>query len=90
MRTMFAPVTVYGQPNCKYCVVAVKKLEDAGVKFDYVDLTKNAEAKTYVIDVLKARMVPVVVDDIHTPIVGDNPEKLQELIDYYTASETGL
>ncbi|ARQ94600.1 glutaredoxin [Mycobacterium phage Journey13] len=90
MRTMFAPVTVYTQPGCKPCKTVKQRLTDAGIEFDEVDVTFNAEAYDYLTKVLKARATPVIVTDTHPPIFGDNPEKLQELIDYYTASETGL
>ena len=91
MRTLFAPVTVYTQPNCQPCRLVKKKLEDAGVAFDEVDLTTNSDAHTYITKVLMASAVPVIVTDTHEPIIGlSDPDKLDELIDYYTASETGL
>ncbi|ASR86160.1 NrdH-like protein [Mycobacterium phage BobSwaget] len=90
MRTLFAPVTVYTQPLCKPCDRVKEKLTAAGIEFEAVDLLQNAEAYTYVKNVLKASSTPVIVTDTHDPIIGYQPDKLAELIDYHTASETGL
>ncbi|BBC43617.1 glutaredoxin [Mycobacterium phage AN9] len=90
VRTMFAPITVYTQPKCRGCERVKDQLDKAGVDYDVVDLTKYDEAKTYVTHVLKASSVPVIVTDTHEPIIGYQPDKVDELIDYYTASETGL
>lgn len=68
----------------------MQKLDDAGIDYEVIDLTRNADAKTYIMNVLKATSVPVIVTGTHKPIIGYHPEKLDELIDYYTASETGL
>ncbi|BBC44185.1 glutaredoxin domain-containing protein [Paraburkholderia bengalensis] len=87
---MFTPITIYTQPGCRPCHRIQQFLDDAGVEYDVVDLTRNAEAKTYVQDVLKASSVPVIVTDHFEPIIGYQPDKVDELIDYYTASETGL
>lgn len=88
MRTLFASVTVYGQPGCTWCTKAKNQLDNAGVNYDYVDITQNPEAKSYIVDVLGARQVPVIVDDVHDPIIGT--ESLDDLIAYHTASETSL
>ncbi|QGH80618.1 NrdH-like glutaredoxin [Mycobacterium phage Rahalelujah] len=90
MRTMFAPITIYTQPGCRPCHRIMQKLDDNGLDYDVVDLTRNAEAKTYVTDVLKASSVPVIVTDALDTIIGYQPDKLDELIEYFTASETGL
>lgn len=90
MRTLFAPVTVYTQRGCQPCERVKQALEDAGIEYDAVDIALNDEARTYVVDVLKALSVPVIVTDTHESIIGDQPEKLAELIDYYTSSETGV
>ncbi|AOZ61294.1 NrdH-like glutaredoxin [Mycobacterium phage DarthPhader] len=90
MRTLFAPVTVYTQPGCRACVRVIEKLADKGIAHDVVNLDNNPEAKTYVTEVLNAASVPVIVTDTHEPIIGYHPEKVADLIAYYTASETGL
>lgn len=90
MRTLFEPVTIYTQPGCQPCVRVRELLEKEGIGYDLVNLQTNDEARTYVMDVLKASTVPVIVTDVMDPIIGADPEKLKELIGYFTASETGL
>lgn len=87
--SMFAPVTVYGQPGCRYCDTVKDKLDTAGVKYDYIDISEHDEAKNYVVNVLGAKQVPVVADD-RSVIIGDKPDDWEALIEYHTASETGL
>lgn len=87
---MTAPVTVYTQPGCKPCDAVKERLAQAGVEFEAVDISVNDEARSYVVNVLKARSTPVVVTYTHPPILGNKQDQLDELIDYYTASETGL
>lgn len=88
MSTFFTPVTVYTKPGCRPCHRVQQKLEDAGIDYDVVDITKNSEAYTYVTHTLKAKSVPVVVTDTHEPIIGYQPGELEELIEYLTASDT--
>ncbi|QGJ91352.1 thioredoxin [Mycobacterium phage Bachome] len=90
MRTLFAPVTLYTQPNCAPCRRVKELLEAEGIEFDAVDITQNDEAYTYVTQVLKAAATPVIVTDTHEPIIGNRQDELEELISYYTASETGV
>ncbi|QBJ00242.1 NrdH-like glutaredoxin [Mycobacterium phage Pharaoh] len=90
MRTMFTPVTIYTQPGCRPCHRVQEKLEEAGIDYDVVDLTRNEEARTYVTDVLKAASVPVIVTDVRDPIIGYQPDEVKDLITFLTASETGL
>ncbi|QFG10424.1 NrdH-like glutaredoxin [Mycobacterium phage Anthony] len=90
MRTLFTPVTVYTQRKCVPCERVKEQLTKAGIEFEAVDIGLNEEACIYVTDVLNARSTPVIVTDTHEPIIGNDPEKLAELIEYYTASETGV
>jgi len=90
VRTLFAPVTVYSKPNCPPCKKVKDILDKAGIAYDDVDVTTNDEAYSYVTGALKANAVPVIVTDTHDPIIGLKLDRLQELVDYYTASETGV
>lgn len=90
MRTLFAPVTIYTQPGCTACHRVQEQFEAAGINYDVVDLTRNGQARTYVVDVLNARSVPVIASDVMDPIIGSDPEEIQDLIAALTASETGL
>lgn len=87
---LFSRVTVYGQPNCQPCKRVKEKLEEAGIEIEYVDITEDANARDYIVGELKASSTPVIVTDAHDPIVGYDTSKLRSVIEYYTASETGV
>ena len=36
---------IYGKPNCKYCVSAKELCRELGLKFTYIDIDADAEAK---------------------------------------------
>ncbi|KRD08617.1 NrdH-redoxin [Mycobacterium sp. Root265] len=92
MSSLTAPITVYTSPGCKPCERVKQMLEDAGVEYDAVNLMtkENEDAYVYVTEVLHVRSTPVVVTDTHNPIVGYQPDKIKELIEYYSSSETGV
>ena len=80
MNTLFKPVTVYTQPLCKPCDRVKKKLKEANIDFEEVNILENEEAYSYVKNVLKARSTPVVVSDVYEPILGYEPTQLKDLI----------
>ena len=88
---MFAPVTVYIHPKCTVSEHLLQILDNAGVEYDAVDVSKSEEARSYLANVLKLnpKETPITLTDTHDPIVGINMA-ISDLIDYYTASETGL
>jgi len=75
-------VTVYTKPGCRACDRVKAKLDEFNVPYQAVDITRNEEAYTYVTQVLKSKSVPVIVSDVYEPILGYDPLKLRELIDY--------
>lgn len=80
MYAVYDVVTVYTQPECLPCKRVVKKLEEAGVPIDVVDISKDMLAKDYVTRVLRAKSVPVVEAPGFEVIVGYQPDKLKDLI----------
>jgi glutaredoxin-like protein NrdH len=42
------PITVYTKPTCVQCDATCRALEKAGVSYDKIDVTQNAEAREYV------------------------------------------
>ncbi|QGH79732.1 NrdH-like glutaredoxin [Gordonia phage Anon] len=87
---LFSPVTVYGQPGCRPCERVKTQLAAKGIEFEYVDISTDDEARTYVVDVLKASSTPVIVTEHLDPMIGYDTSKFRQIVDYYTASETGL
>lgn len=75
-------VTLYTSTVCQLCDRTKLRLWDAEIDFDIVnlDLPGFEEARTYVTQVLGAKSVPVVVSDVHPPIIGYQPDKLKRLI----------
>ena len=90
MTTLFEPIEVYTQPNCKPCDDVKLKLEAAGIEFEVIDITTDAQALAYVTQVLGAKSTPIIVTATHEPVIGDRPKELADLIEFYTASETGV
>lgn len=43
-------ITVYTQPNCRYCDVAKKYLDSQEQDYTEIDVTKDALAKAYIVD----------------------------------------
>ena len=41
-------VVVYGKPNCPNCVTVKNILNTRGIEFDYIDVTEDQDALTYV------------------------------------------
>lgn len=73
-------VILYTQPLCLPCERVKKKLAEAGVEFELVDLSKDWVAADYVKRVLMARSTPVIEADGWQPIIGYQPDKLKDLI----------
>jgi glutaredoxin-like protein NrdH len=76
-------VILYTQPDCLPCKRVEKKLTEAGVEFELVDLTKDRVAADYVKRVLVARSTPVIEVDGWQPIIGYQPDKVKEVIDAF-------
>ena len=77
-------VKVFTQPQCRSCDRVKSKLEEAGIAYEAVDIMQDAEAYTYVKDVLGAKSVPVIVDGLDGVSFGYDPSKLKKLISWYT------
>ena len=43
-----SPITVYTKPACVQCDATFRALEKAGISYDKIDVTQNAEAREYV------------------------------------------
>ena len=56
-------VTIYGKDTCPYTVAAREDHERRGVKFEYINVKKNAAALQRMLGYSKGRRaVPVIVD----------------------------
>lgn len=80
-------ITVFSQPGCQPCRLVKKRLNDAGVEFNDVDITLDQPAHHYITEVLQAHTVPVIVADDRDPIIGFRVDQLAELIHDYVYEE---
>ena len=42
--------TIYGQPRCSYCASAKKLLDNRGIQYKYIDISKDKSALTMLRD----------------------------------------
>ena len=71
-------VTVYSKPNCMSCNFAKKYLDDKGVKYEEIDVFKDAEALAMLRDEGFSQMPVVVINgDFHT---GFRPDLLAKVV----------
>lgn len=80
-------VTVFGTKTCGFCKVEKQWLESKNIKYKYVDIDEEEEAKLYLQDILQSVSVPVTVivkGDPGTQVVdivrGFNRPLLSELL----------
>lgn len=70
-------ITLYSKENCVQCKATVRKLEDLGVEYEYIDVVADAEA----LDKIKSLgylQAPVVITDTEH-WSGYRPDKLKSL-----------
>ena len=60
-----SPITVYTKPACVQCDATCRALEKAGVSYDKIDVTQNAEAREYVMS----------LGYLATPVVYVSPDQ---------------
>lgn len=70
---------LYTQPGCRPCDRIKSMLDDAGLDYELVDISKDAIAADYVKRVLRARSTPIIEMDGWEPVIGYDGAK--ELID---------
>jgi glutaredoxin len=44
-----SPITVYTKPACVQCTAAFRALDKAGISYETIDVTQNADAREFVI-----------------------------------------
>lgn len=67
--------TVYSKPGCPQCTATCRALDKAGVTYELVDLTEDADARDYVMS-LGHLQAPVVVIDADTHWSGYRPDRI--------------
>src|ERR1700753_736771 len=47
-RSVMSPITVYTKPACVQCTATFRALDKAGISYEKIDVTQNADAREYV------------------------------------------
>ncbi|MGW6624251.1 glutaredoxin family protein [Nocardia sp. NPDC055002] len=80
-------ITVYTQPGCQPCKMAIKMIRDAGVEPTVINIREDEEAFVYLVDVLEASGTPVIKSDTYDHgalmfgFTPDNKDRLKAFID---------
>jgi glutaredoxin-like protein NrdH len=79
-------VTVYTKPACVQCNATYKALDKAGIEYDLVDISLDAEARDYVMALGYLQAPVVVAGNEHWS--GFRPDRIKTLAGAVTASAT--
>jgi glutaredoxin-like protein NrdH len=71
-------VTVYSIPNCVQCNSTRKVLDKHGIEYTVIDITKDENAREYVLSLGYMTAPVVVVDQEHWS--GFRPDKLNSIV----------
>lgn len=72
-------ITVYTKNNCPQCNMTKNVLNGKNIEYKLINVEEDAEAMTYVKEVLKFTSMPVVVVEGQEPFAGFRPDKLDEI-----------
>jgi glutaredoxin-like protein NrdH len=72
-------ITVYTQPACPQCRATLRALANAGLDFDTVDISADADARDFVMSLGHLQAPVVVAGDRHWS--GFRPDHIDDLAD---------
>lgn len=70
-------ITVYAKPACVQCNATYRALDKAGIEYDVIDITENAQARDYVMSLGYLQAPVVVVGENHWS--GFRPDEIKKL-----------
>ena len=70
-------ITVYTKPACVQCNATYKALDKAGLEYELIDISEDAEARDYVMALGYLQAPVVVVGDAHWS--GFRPDRIKSL-----------
>jgi len=56
---------IYGKEGCVFCVKAKKLLDRKNIHYNYIDIDENEQARHFVKNVIEAKKVPQIFDDVN-------------------------
>ena len=71
-------ITVYTKPACVQCTATYRALDKAGISYDVVDISQDAEARDYVMALGYLQAPVVVAEDSHWS--GFRPDRIKSLV----------
>jgi glutaredoxin-like protein NrdH len=71
-------ITVYTKPACVQCTATYRALDKAGIEYDVVDISQDAEARDYVMALGYLQAPVVVTEDSHWS--GFRPDRIKSLV----------
>ncbi len=77
---MAKKVRIYSTPTCTYCIVLKRYLDEKGVDYEEVDISKDEKAQKEMVE--KTGQMGVPVTEIGEELViGFDKNKIEELLD---------
>ncbi|AZI65909.1 glutaredoxin-like protein NrdH (plasmid) [Rhodococcus qingshengii] len=70
-------ITVYTKPACVQCNATYRALDKAGIQYDVIDITENAQARDYVMSLGYLQAPVVVAGENHWS--GFRPDEISKL-----------
>ncbi|MCD2135944.1 glutaredoxin-like protein NrdH [Rhodococcus qingshengii] len=70
-------ITVYTKPACVQCNAMYRALDKAGIEYDVIDITQNAQTRDYVTSLGYLQAPVVVAGDMH--FSGFRPDEISKL-----------
>lgn len=70
-------ITVYTKPACAQCNATYRALDKAGIEYDVIDITENAQARDYVMSLGYLQAPVVVAGENHWS--GFRPDEISKL-----------
>lgn len=74
---MAMAITVYTKPACVQCSATYRALDKAGIEYDVIDITENAQARDYVMSLGYLQAPVVVAGENHWS--GFRPDEIKKL-----------
>ena len=72
-------IKVFTKPNCHQCTFTKNFINDNGIEAEFIDVTKDEQALSYIKD-LGYNAMPVVYADEQTHWFGFRPDELEKLV----------
>jgi glutaredoxin-like protein NrdH len=72
-------ITVYSKPSCVQCTATYRALDKAGLQYEVVDITEDADARDYVMSLGHLQAPVVVADGQHWS--GYRPDQIKAVAD---------